>query len=606
MNSSDSRPRLADQLVKSGRLTQDQIRRAQEEASRSDASLCETLIRLGLMEESALVHFLAEQFDFPFVSQESLKAEISTVQRIPPELMRRRDLLPLTQVGSTLSVAMADPTDQAVIDELAKHTGLKIRPFLAPFSAISEVHHRLRAFESLAQLPEKEFESDRLMAFFEKLGDYRFERLIGSGRFGIVSICRQLSLERPVAIKVLNPGWNRITQVAERFRREGQIIAKLDHPNIIKVYEQGERDGVRYIVMEYFEGKPINEYLREKDWGRKLTVLLQVCSALNYAHDQGIIHRDIKPANILVNELGAVRLLDFGIAHYDANPSDLDKAQVIMGTPKYMAPELRSGADQASPASDLYAFGVMGYEILTGQAPQAGELVHPSQANQRIPRFLGDAFVRCMLPNPAQRPQSFAEMAGFFQQTIDQIVFGETTRKQRLNENQARQETIQNLEGLSKEKVKVLVAEDDKTTQKLYERFLVEEIFDRSFAKSGGEALEIYRTWQPDVIILDIMLPEVSGYSVLKQIREDLQNKVIPIIISSSLSKKDDIVSCAKFGIQGYFTKPINWKEIGFRVLECYQKAIPKMADRVSALRRRLEAKIESKETKGQKILSTA
>lgn len=141
----------------------------------------------------------------------------------------------------------------------------------------------------------------------------------------------------------------------------------------------------------------------------------------------------------------------------------------------------------------------------------------------------------------------------------------------------------------------MLVAEDDKTTQKLYESFLVEEIFDRSFAKSGGEALEIYRTWQPDLIILDIMLPEISGYSVLKQIREDLQNKAIPIIISSSLTSKDDVLSCAKFGIQGYFIKPINWKEIGFRVLECYQKAVPEMADRVSELRRRLEAKKESK-----------
>jgi serine/threonine protein kinase len=105
-------------------------------------------------------------------------------------------------------------------------------------------------------------------------------------------------------------------------------------------------------VEEYFQGEPIDRYLRERDWGRKLTVLLQVCSALRYAHDQGIIHRDIKPANILVNELGAVKLLDFGVAHYDANPSDLTGPQVILGTPKYMAPELRSGAEQ-----DRHALG---------------------------------------------------------------------------------------------------------------------------------------------------------------------------------------------------------------------------------------------------------
>ena len=443
-----SRSRLADRLVKSGLLTRDQVRHAQEEASRTDTCLCATLIRLRLLEESTLVHFIAERFDFPFVGRESLKADISIFKKVPPELMKRRDLLPLTQMGSTLSVAMADPTDQAVIEELAKRTGLKIRPFLAPVSAISEVHQRLEAFESIAQASDKEFDPSRLAPFFEKFGDYRFERLIGAGGFGIVCLCRQLSLERPVAIKVLNPDWNRIAQVAERFRREGQIIAKLDHPNIIKVYEQGEHSGVRYIVEEYFQGESIDQYLLERDWGRKLTVLFQVCSALRYAHDQGILHRDIKPANILVNELGAVKLLDFGVAHYDASPSGLTTPQVILGTPKYMAPEIRSGADQASPASDIYAFGVMGYEILTGRRPQDSELVHPSQADPRIPRFLGDAIVRCLLPNPAQRPQSFAVLAGFLQQTMDQVVFGETPRGKRPNEKPPRRNRVQNLQRL--------------------------------------------------------------------------------------------------------------------------------------------------------------
>ena len=431
--------------MKSGLLSRDQVHHAQEEASRADSGLCATLIRLGLLEESTLVHFIAERFDFPFVGRESLKVEPATLQKIPQDLLRRRDLLPLSQMGSTLSVAMADPTDQAVIDELAKRTGLKIRPFLAPASAISEVHHRLEAFESFTQAPDPEFDSSRLAPFFERLGDYRFERLIGSGGFGVVCLCRQLSLERPVAIKVLNPDWNRIAQVTERFRREGQIIARLDHPNIIKVYEQGEDSGVRYIVEEYFKGEPIDDYLRERDWGRKLSVMLQVCSALRYAHEQGIVHRDIKPANILVNDLGAVKLLDFGVAHYDANPSGLTTPQVILGTPKYMAPEIRNGADQAGPASDIYAFGVMGYEILTGRSLDS-ELAHPSQADPRIPRFLGDGMIRCLQPNPAQRPKSFADLAGLFQQTMDQVVFGETPREKHPSGKAPRSSQVQSLE----------------------------------------------------------------------------------------------------------------------------------------------------------------
>ena len=154
------------------------------------------------------------------------------------------------------------------------------------------------------------------------------------------------------------------------------------------------------------------------------------------------------------------------------------------------------------------------------------------------------------------------------------------------------------------EKLKVLLAEDDKATQKLYDRFLPEEIFDLRLVRTGGEALEIYRTWQPDVIILDLMLPEISGYSVLKEIREELDNKTIPIIISSSLSKRDDILSCARFGIQGYFTKPIIWKEIGLRVLECVQRSFPQMDDRVAELKKQLEGKREFKERSEPRVES--
>ena len=447
---SPPRSRLVDQLVKAGLLTRDQLRQVRAEASLGKARFCEVLLQLGFIEESALVNFIAESFDFPFLGQESLTAEGSVTKLIPPELMGRLDILPLKQMGSNLSVAMADPTDQVIIDELAKRTGLKIRPVLAPFSAIREVHQRLAAFDSISQETKQDFHPGRLTAFFEKVGDYRFERLLGSGGFGIVCLCRQLSLERPVAIKVLNPDWNRITQVVERFRREGQIIARLDHPNIIRVYEQGERDGIRYIVMEFFEGRPIDQYLRDQDWGRKLSVFLQVCGALNFAHQQGIIHRDIKPGNILVNEFGAIKLLDFGVAHYDAASLDLTGPQVILGTPKYMAPELHVGAHQASPASDVYAFGVMSYEVLTGRAFQSNDQVHPSQAEGRIPRFLGDAIARCLLPDPTQRPASFNELTSLFQQTMDQMVFGETTHERQLSDKQPQQKKIQSLEHLFK------------------------------------------------------------------------------------------------------------------------------------------------------------
>ena len=146
------------------------------------------------------------------------------------------------------------------------------------------------------------------------------------------------------------------------------------------------------------------------------------------------------------------------------------------------------------------------------------------------------------------------------------------------------------------ERLKVLVVEDDRITQRLYGQFLPEDIFELHLAKTGGEALEIYHTWQPEVIILDLMLPEITGYSVLKEIRENLEDKTIPIIISSILSNRDDVLACAKFGIQGYFFKPTIWKEIGLRVLECARRTYPQMAARFAELKKELEAKREFKE----------
>lgn len=136
------------------------------------------------------------------------------------------------------------------------------------------------------------------------------------------------------------------------------------------------------------------------------------------------------------------------------------------------------------------------------------------------------------------------------------------------------------------DKLKILIAEDDKTTQRLYDSFLVDDIFEKNYAKSGQEALEFYSSWQPDIILLDLMLPTLSGYSLVRIIREEKQDKLTPIIISSSLSSKEDVMGCARLGIQGYLAKPVQWKEIGFKVLEFYGKGNPEKASRTTELKK--------------------
>ncbi len=143
------------------------------------------------------------------------------------------------------------------------------------------------------------------------------------------------------------------------------------------------------------------------------------------------------------------------------------------------------------------------------------------------------------------------------------------------------------------EKIKVLIVEDHKVTQKLFDFALQDDLFEKRSAENGQEALDHYREWKPDVILLDILLPVVSGYSVLKEIRQKEQDESTVIVITSSLMSKQDIMDCAKYGIHGYLVKPINFKEIGIKVVEYFIKAHPEKATEVAGLIKILKDKTE-------------
>lgn len=421
------RPALVERLVRHGLLDREQARQAEASTTATAPSLPQFLIESEWIGEAKLFEFMADNFTYPPLGSDWLHLDEALQAALPKPLQSRTDLLVLKKTGRVLTLAMADPTDTAVIDQIESQTRYTVRPVLAPWKALRELNERQASLAALRSAEGNSCDLSQFMVFFEKLEDYRFESLLGEGGFGIVCRCRQISLDRPVAIKVLNPNWNPIEQVAERFRREGRIIARLDQPNIIRVFEQGEREGVRYIVMEYFEGIPIDDYLRDKDWGRKLNVLRQVCAALEFAHGKGIIHRDVKPGNILVNHLGAIKLLDFGVAHHDpGSDSALTTPQIVLGTPRYMAPELDQGAHNSSPASDIYAFGVMTYEIMTGRRLKAGELVHPCKLEPQLPQSLGNLLLTCLSTRPSVRPASFEIIRKAMQAAMDQLVFGKT------------------------------------------------------------------------------------------------------------------------------------------------------------------------------------
>lgn len=239
------------------------------------------------------------------------------------------------------------------------------------------------------------------------------ERTLGQGGMGIVFLARQRHLDRPVALKIIAPEIAGNPTFAERFSREARTTARLNHKNVAMVYDFGEVEGVYFMVMEYVEGRSLRELIQ--GGGPSLYVaieiMLQVCDALSYAHQAGVVHRDIKPENVIVGLNGQVKVVDFGLAKL-TNPAQRDLTltgtRQVMGTPRYMSPEQMDAPQSVDHRSDIYSAGVILYELLTGELP-TGHFDPPSK------RGLGDAMLddivmRTLARDPEQRFQTIGHL----------------------------------------------------------------------------------------------------------------------------------------------------------------------------------------------------
>jgi serine/threonine protein kinase len=198
--------------------------------------------------------------------------------------------------------------------------------------------------------------------------------LLGQGGMGIVYKAKQRSLDRLVALKVMPPDAARDAGFADRFSREARTLARLQHPNIVGVHDFGVSDGLYYLSMEYVDGANLREAIRAGKLSAReaLAIVPQICDALQYAHDQGVVHRDIKPENILLDRAGRVRIADFGLAKIvQRTPLEmtLTRQGQVMGTLHYMAPEQYRTPDSVDHRADIYSLGVVFYEMLTGELP---------------------------------------------------------------------------------------------------------------------------------------------------------------------------------------------------------------------------------------------
>jgi serine/threonine protein kinase len=231
---------------------------------------------------------------------------------------------------------------------------------------------------------------------------------------GAVYKARQPQLDRLVALKILPFEGGSDPAFAERFAREARALARLNHPNIVAVYDFGRTgDGLFYFIMEYVDGVNLRQAIQSARMNPKeaLAIVPQMCDALEFAHDEGVVHRDIKPENILIDKRGRVKIADFGLAKLlgqETAEHGLTGTQQVMGTLRYMAPEQMEGAKAVDHRADIYSLGVVFYELLTGELP-IGRFAPPSKKVQ-IDVRLDEVVLRALEKEPERRYQHAIEV----------------------------------------------------------------------------------------------------------------------------------------------------------------------------------------------------
>jgi capsular polysaccharide biosynthesis protein len=238
--------------------------------------------------------------------------------------------------------------------------------------------------------------------------------LIGKGGMGAVYKARQPALDRFVALKVLPSKTDGSGNFGERFNREARALARLSHPNIIAVHEFGQADGFHYFIMEFVDGLNLRQLQQAGRLSPReaLQIVPQVCDALQYAHDEGVVHRDIKPENVLIDRRGRVKIADFGLAKIlgvEPGPARLTGEGHVMGTLHYMAPEQIERPLEVDHRADIYSLGVVLYEMLTSELP-LGKFPAPSQKAVRIDVRLDEVVLRALEKQPEQRYQQASQV----------------------------------------------------------------------------------------------------------------------------------------------------------------------------------------------------
>jgi serine/threonine-protein kinase len=283
-------------------------------------------------------------------------------------------------------------------------------------------------------LPLASDNSDDPAAAPPQIPGFTILEVLGRGGMGVVYKARDLRRKRLVALKMVLIGGHAGEQELRRFRKEAQAIARLQHPNIVELYESGESEGHPFFSLEFVESGSLADQLDGKPWpARKAARLVRTLArAVHHAHSRDIIHRDLKPANVLLTADGTPKITDFGLARQLDTSGCQTPSDAVLGTPSYMAPEQAGQAKHVGPAADVYALGAILYELLTGEPPFQGDTpldiimqvvaddpVAPRLLRPNLPADLETICLKCLHKNPGKRYPSAQALAGDLRRFVD-------------------------------------------------------------------------------------------------------------------------------------------------------------------------------------------
>ncbi len=268
------------------------------------------------------------------------------------------------------------------------------------------------------------------------VGPYKIIEKVGQGGMATVYKAYHEALDRHVAVKVLHAVFKDNEPFLRRFSREAKVVARLEHPHIVPIYDISEHDGYPFLIMRFIEGETLKDRLSAGILSRSeiSRIASAIAQALDYAHGEGVLHRDIKPSNILLTPRGGVYITDFGLARLTQAGESTLSQEMIMGTPQYISPEQAKGTKELDGRTDIYSFGIMLYEMVTGQVPFQSDasysIIHsqifdspplPSSFNENIPPALESVLLKVLSKEPQNRHETAGGLVADFQNAVSDL-----------------------------------------------------------------------------------------------------------------------------------------------------------------------------------------